>query len=96
MKESQKVIALLRILTGNPMSQVDNETRKLADQIVQWGADKSRVLKACLRSHDDEGAVLLLGEITDLYGEKTAEEFLVLTVNKMINEENFSFVEEGK
>ena len=61
--------------------------------IVQWAADRSRLLKIGLRNKDEEQVWIVLDQVAEKLGRKVAESFFVMTVNRMINEENFSFVD---
>ena len=62
-------------------------------EIVQWNADRMRALKAGIRNHDDEGVAAVLGQIAEKFGEEFADGIFVQTVSRMIDDENFSFVE---
>jgi len=70
----------------------DSESRM--EQTLQWVADRMRVLKAGLRNHDGETIGIVLGDFAEKFGEDFAEGVFVRTVNRMIDEENFSFVED--
>lgn len=59
---------------------------------TEWVAAQSRLMKAGLRNKDKETVAVAFSKIAKRFGENIAEEYFVRTVNRMIDEEDFSFV----
>ncbi len=71
------------------------EARKPKENIIDWIANRTRVMKAGLRNHDDETVATVYEQVKERLGEGLAEQHFVHTVNRMIDGENFSFVDDN-
>lgn len=60
----------------------------------QWEADTSRLLKSALRIHDPDGVATVFERISEKHGRRVAEDFLQITVTRLMSLENWSFFNE--
>lgn len=72
------------------------ETGEPRENIIDWIANRTRVMKAGLRNRDDETVATVFEQIKERFGPQLAEFHFVRTVNRMMDEENFSFVDDGE
>lgn len=66
----------------------------MEDELIQWSADTSRLLKIGLRTYDPETVASVMARISARLGEDMAEAMLLETINQLMTTENWSFFDE--
>lgn len=63
-----------------------------SQNLDEWRATQSRLLKAGVRSNDPETVQTVIDNVSARLDPGTGERFFALTVSRMMDEESFSFV----
>lgn len=61
------------------------------EETLQKNADNMRLLKAGFRNHDSETVEAVMTRISNTYGVEIAKDVVFITINILMNTENWSF-----
>ena len=67
------------------------ESAGSSEETLQKNADMMRLLKAGLRNHDSETIEAAMIRISNTYGVEIAKNVVFITINMLMNTENWSF-----